>query len=367
MSFDSTHFKCKEHVIWFMLGRDSATLTSGSTPSINLSHFDYSFMINMQSLSHDKKEITTNQAELFNKLMHKYRKQLSTKGITEIEKLQSLPWQCKIVPSLPKYTNANVDFDKEENLLTIRVPFKKDFINKFRGTLANPWQWNGEKKRYECSPSTIGLRVAYNRLPSFFTTTYHNEINTLITQLEKEQSTKDYWDPTLVISNGKYEVTSSNKILDNLLSGIKLDNSPECLYKMSTLGINIDEKIINKDAKLKFASSQIVEVDIDDDLNTVLEWITELGCDTIYCGGFSLHSASTNTYAKDVVESLKKKKFNTIFVRNKIEELDVPSTGSPLPMYLQIHSSDIDHDQFHSNLAMGKILIIKNKRPLEVK
>ena len=69
-------FQCKEHVIWFMLGRDSATWTSGSTPSINLSHFDYSFIVNMQSLSHDKKEITTNQAQLFDKLIFKYRKQL---------------------------------------------------------------------------------------------------------------------------------------------------------------------------------------------------------------------------------------------------------------------------------------------------
>jgi len=364
MSFESIDFKCKEHVIWYFLK------ASDPLRKINLSHYDFQFMSNMQSLTHEKKEITSNQAALFDKLISKYRKQLASHGIINLEELKELPWQSTVVPSLPKYTNANVDFDSKENLLTIRVPFKKDFINKFRTTLANPWQWNGEKKRYECPPSSIALRVAYTRLPTFFTTVYHNEINTIITQLEKEKATKKHWNPTLVLSNGKYEVTSSNEILDNLLSDTTLDNSPKCLYKMSTLGINVDEKIIGDDAKLKFASSQTVEVDVDDDLTTVLEWITELECNTIYCGGLSFSTNTYNSpikYANDVITALQEKNFNTVFVRNKIEASEVPTSDKSLPMYLQIHSSDIDHDQFHSNLAMGKILIIKNKRPLEVK
>ena len=51
------------------------------------------------------------QADLFDKLISKYRKQLATNGIMNLEELKELPWQCTVVPSLPKYTNANVDFD----------------------------------------------------------------------------------------------------------------------------------------------------------------------------------------------------------------------------------------------------------------
>lgn len=361
-------FQCKEHVIWFMLGRDSATWTSGSTPSINLSHFDYSFIVNMQSLSHDKKEITTNQAQLFDKLIFKYRKQLSTKGITEIEKLQALPWQCTIVPSLPKYTNANVDFDKKENLLTIRVPFKKEFINKFRFTRANPWEWNRKKKRYESTPTTIALRVAYNKLPEFFTTVYHNEVNALITQLEKEQSTKTYWDPTLTLSDGEYKVISSNTILDELLTDIKLDNSTQCLYKMSQLGINVDEVILGDDAKLKFASESITEVDLDD-FNTCLEWISELECDTFYFGsGLQTRPDIDYKVSVEVRNAVMQHDINIIpFSLNNAfsQPMETLSNSDRLPMFVQMLSS-VDTETLHGNTAVGKIIILKNKRPVEV-
>ena len=361
-------FQCKEHVIWFMLGRDSTTLNSGSTPSINLSHYDYSFMVNMQSLTHDKKEITSNQADLFNKLIHKYRKQLSTKGITEIENLVALPWQCKIVPSLPKFTNANVDFDKKENLLTIQVPFKKEFINKFRSTRANPWEWNSNKKRYESTPTTIALLVAYTRLPKFFTTVYHNEVNTLITQLEKEKSTKTYWDPTLTLSDGEYKVVSSNTILDELLTDIKLDNSPQCLYKMSQLGINIDEDILGDDAKLKFASESMTEVDLDD-FNTCLEWISELKCDTFYFGtglqsrpdiDYKVSVEVRNAVMQHDIQIIPFSPSNTFS-----QPMETPIKSNHLPMFVQMLSS-VDTEVLHGNSAVGKIIILKNKRPVEV-
>ena len=329
----------------------------------------------MQSLTHDNKEITSNQAQLFDNLIHKYRKQLSTKGIIEIEKLVALPWKCEVIPSLPKFTNANVDFDQAENLLTIRVPFKKEFINKFRtidseilGGTANPWEWNADKKRYESEPTTIALRVAYNRLPQFFTTVYHNEVNTLITQLEKEKSTKTYWDPTLTLSDGEYKVVSSNTILDELLTDIKLDNSPQCLYKMSQLGINIDEDILGDDAKLKFASESMTEVDLDD-FNTCLEWISELECDTFYFGS-GLQSRPDIDYKVSVE------------VRNAVMQHDIqiipfsPSNtfsqpmetliqSNHLPMFVQMLSS-VDTEALYGQTAIGKIIILKNKRPVEV-
>ena len=56
---------------------------------------------------------------------------------------------------------------------------------------ANPWQWNGEKKRYECPPSSIALRVAYTRLPTFFTTVYHNEVNDYHHSVRKRKSNQE--------------------------------------------------------------------------------------------------------------------------------------------------------------------------------
>ena len=154
-------FTTKEQVIFFMM-----------TTSISLSHYDYKFISNMQSLTHDKKQITSGQADLFDKLLHKYRKQFSTNGYDPVE-LEKLIWKCVVVPSLPKYTNANVDWDDSIGKLTIRVPFKKDFISAFRkemgndfpdrsGSEENPqWEWNSERKRYEAIPTTHSLKLAY--------------------------------------------------------------------------------------------------------------------------------------------------------------------------------------------------------------
>jgi len=363
-------FQCKEHVIWFMLGRDNLT------PNLNLSHYDFSFILNMQSLTHEKKQITSNQAELFNKLIYKYRKQLSTKGITEIDKLQTLPWQAEVVPSLPKFTNANVDFNKKENLLTIRVPFKKEFINKFRrtnsetvGGIANTWQWNPNKKRYESEPTTMALRVAYKRLPEFFTTVYHNEVNTIITQLEKEQNSKSFWDPTLTLVNGKYTVVESNTVLDELLTNIQLDNSPQCLYKMSQLGINVDDSIIGDDPKLKFASESITNVDLDD-FETCLKWIPELECDTFYFGS-GLQSRPDIDYkvSVEVRNAVTSHDINIIpFSLNNAfsQPMETMSNSDRLPMFVQMLSS-VDTKILHGNTAVGKIIILKNKRPVEIK
>ena len=68
MSFESIDFKCKEHLIWYFLK------ASDPLRKINLSHYDFQFMSNMQSLTHEKKEITSNQASLFDKLISKYIK-----------------------------------------------------------------------------------------------------------------------------------------------------------------------------------------------------------------------------------------------------------------------------------------------------
>ena len=78
-------FTTKEQVIFFMM-----------TTSISLSHYDYKFISNMQSLTHDKKQITTGQADLFDKLLHKYRKQFATNGY-ESNDLVKLPWKCVVV------------------------------------------------------------------------------------------------------------------------------------------------------------------------------------------------------------------------------------------------------------------------------
>jgi hypothetical protein len=358
-------FTTKEQVIFFMM-----------TTSISLSHYDYKFISNMQSLTHDKKQITSGQADLFDRLLHKYRKQFSTNGYDPVE-LEKLIWKCEVVPSLPKYTNANVDWDDSIGKLTIRVPFKKDFISAFRkemgndfpdrsGSEENPqWEWNSERKRYEAIPTTHSLKLAYEMLPQFFTTVYHNEVKDIITELEK--TTVKYADPTLIVEDGVYTVVNSNNVLDELLEECNLDNTPNCLYRMSQLGIKVDESITQGDPELLFASSYIVECDIDE-TDQWCNWLSNLNVENILLGRGSPQNGydrSTGIFG-ECKNALQDHAFKLHMQKDLFDYDDTHMENMhSLPVLIQFNSI-VEPEQCHGANRNGKILILTNRRPIKI-
>jgi len=364
-------FTSKEQVIFFMM-----------TTSISLSHYDYKFISNMQSLTHDKKQITSGQAELFDKLLHKYKKQFATNGYT-VDEMESLPWKCVVVPSLPKYTNANVDWDDSTNQMIIRVPFKKDFISKFRKEMSTyfpidnfqdntqMWAWNSERKRYESNPSTHSLKLAYDILPQFFTTVYHNEIKDIIEQLES--NTVEYKDPTLVCNDGEYSVVGSNKVLDELLADITLSNSPECLYQISQFGISVDKSITQGNPELEFAANYIVECDIDE-IDDWCNWLVKLGVTDLALGrgtpeNRSHHTKSESTQMgifKECREAFQKHNLDMYRAKDMFDMIEESDKQKTIPVLVQFNSI-VEPEQCHGDNQNGKIIIITNGRSVNIK
>ena len=367
-------FTTKEQVIFFMM-----------TTSISLSHYDYKFISNMQSLTHDKKQITSGQAELFDKLLHKYRKQFATNGYDSTN-LVEIPWKCIVVESLPKYTNANVDWDDSVGKMTIRVPFKKEFISKFRKEMTTyfpvddytdntqQWTWISERKRYEAEPSTHALKLAYDILPNYFTTVYHNEVKDVIKTLE--QTNVEYKDPTLVCIDGEYSVVSSNKVLDELLADVTLSNTPECLYQISQFGINVDKPITQGNPELEFAANYIVECDIDK-INDWCNWLVKLGVTDLALGrgtpeNRSYHTKSESSQMgifRECREAFQKHNLDMHRAKGEsllfdvIEESDKKKT---IPVLVQFNSI-VEPEQCHGDNRNGKIIIITNRRPVTIK
>ena len=355
-------FTTKEQVIFFMM-----------TTSISLSHYDYKFISNMQSLTHDKKQITSGQADLFDKLLHKYRKQFATNGY-ESNDLVKLPWKCVVVPSLPKYTNANVDYNKEIDKLIIKVPFKKEFISAFRKEMSDytmtemdngqSWVWQSEHKRYEANPTTYALRLAYDVLPKYFTTVYHNEVKDIITELESTKVT--YRDPTLIVEDGVYTVVNSNNVLDELLLNVTLDNTPKCLYRMSQLGIKVDESITQGDPELLFASSYIVECDIDE-VDQWCNWLTNIKVENILLGRGSPSSARgeiKDSIFKECKDALNKNQFRLHMQKDLLNDYEEEDMHT-LPVLVQFNSI-VEPEQCHGINRNGKIIIITNGRPIKI-
>lgn len=292
-------FTSKEQVVYFML----STQAGLAEPNISLSHYDYKFIANLQYLTHDKKEITSNQAALFDKLISKYQRQFAKAGFDKGD-LKRLPWKCDIIESLPQYTNANVDYDAVDNCLTIKVPFKKDFISQFRSMPYNQWQWQKAKKRYEAKFNTMNLKLAYDVLPNFFDTVYHGKVKTIVDELNKIKSSTKYWDPTYVKVGDGYQVAALNEVLAEKIKedNIVMDNSPETLYKLSRLAIAISPDIYADDPKLKFASEFKTQVNISN-FDDAVKWMKELGITDVILPKSTTFDQNTN---KDIERILNK-------------------------------------------------------------
>ena len=349
----------KEHVIHYML-----------TEKIKLSHYDLSFIRNMEWICHDKKRVTSRQAELFDKLIIKYRKQFYNNGL-EAENLCPLPWKSEVVTSDKVYTNAHLNYDRAENILTLRVPFNKNFISEFRRSrtlIETPWIWNKDKKRYEAVPSTYSLKLAYRTLPKFFEVQYHNEVRDIITELKRIEATKEFWNPTLTMVDGEYKVVESNEVLDELLKDIKLDNSPRCLYSLSQLAIDIDPKILDSE-ELRFASSYNLDLDYTKIENMAL-WLSKLPCDLVYFKGLG-HSAvlgNGSVQSINIFQNLKQclnkyninleavEKNNSVPARTRIE------SDKPIVL-VRLHTHMLP--EFMDKVNIGKIINLQNGDPVK--
>ena len=345
-------FKCKEHIIYYML----------SNNNIRLSHYDYSFLSSMMTLVHDKRNITEGQANLFTRLITKYHSQLHSKGL-EQKLLHELPWQSNVVPSLPEYTSARVKYLKEENLLTIEVPFKKDFINKFRGdNVAENWEWNKDRKRYEATPSTAALKIAYKTLPQYFDTIYYGEVKELIDELERIGIDTTIWNPTLIESNGEYSIAASNDILDDLLKDTPLNAEPKTLCMLARLGIAVDEEIIGNNPKMKFCSEYVTQVDIED-MATVATWIVELECEKVVLSR-GLKSASLHhpeTLSVEIIKHLENNQLS--FIQSPMYEIETDFTITANAMVMQY--STLQQEVVSNRGALKNIQII-NRRSISV-
>ena len=115
--------KNKEQLLYFFL-----------QGKISLSQYDYKFMANLLGMIQNKDRVTTNQAELFDHLISKYKKQLTKNGYDK-DTLKVLPWKTMLVESTPEYTGATVYMLNDD--IIISVPFNKGFISAFRNNVSD--------------------------------------------------------------------------------------------------------------------------------------------------------------------------------------------------------------------------------------
>jgi hypothetical protein len=334
------NMKNKEQLLYFFL-----------QGKISLSQYDYKFMANLQSIIQNNMRVTSNQAELFGKLISKYNKQLIKQGLVK-EELKALPWKTLIVESTSEYTGAVVSL--LENDLNIRVPFNKTFISAFRNVKNNEFNWSKETKSYSAPFSTNSLKIAYSTLPKFFPTVrYDDNLQGIINELKQYEGL--IWNPTLVDINGNLMVASITPELAAVMDSITLSLDPSTLFKLSHMGIEVAPELIEKDPRLQFASNQVYEVEITD-IEHIIGWMRNVGCENVMIGR-GLRSLNLQENIVKLVEKYGMKPVTGTLFGN---------LPAGLTMLIQHTSPTSQIVNGFSTVNISKTIVLKDSRPIEV-
>ena len=329
----------KEQLLYFFL--------SGK---ISLSQYDYKFMANLQTMITNIQRVTSNQATLFDNLISKYKKQLTKNGLVK-EELKALPWKTMVVESTPEYTGATVSL--YDNAIAIKVPFSKTFINHFRSVSSHNFSWDKDTKTYRAPFSTVDLKVANTELPKHFKTVrFDDQLEKLINDLSVYDA--KVYDPTLYVINDRPIVVAVNEVLGELIKDVDLKIDAPTLFKLASMGINIDAQIYNSNPMLEFASKQVYEIEIDQ-VETAISWMKSLGCDNVVIG-----RGLRTQISQDALSSL-----ITKYGMKPVGPMSYGTLPEGVNVLMQ-HTSNVDvRNAFQGQLS--KTVVLKDSRPIEVK
>lgn len=258
----------KEQVLYYFLYHD-----------IRLNVYDKKFLTNLENLIKSTKRVTTNQKKLFEKIIEKYRKQLSKKNL-DSKLLVSLPWSTPIVESDLKYTNAQVSIENDK--LYLRTPFNRNFISFFRDYPDNTFTWVREKKSYVSNINSHSFKILVKTLPKYFSNvTYNKPAQEYMDNLNKFYA--KIWEPTLVKVHNFYIIAAINVSLYESTKNLILDNRAKNLFELSQFGVKVDQSIIKNNAKKVFAATQRPSIDIKH-FSRCVKWLKEFGINVAYLG-----------------------------------------------------------------------------------
>lgn len=335
--------KTAEHIAHFMMN------------NISLSRFDKKFVESIQVL----KQVTTNQVELFYKIIYKYRRQLS-KHELDADKLIHLPWTIKVIESSTQYTDGHISI--EGNQIIFKCPYNKNFIDAFRKEDTNTFVWDKERKQYNTEYSTHSLKlVIYTSNKFFKTVNYCNVVTDLLDTIKEYKDIK-YWQPTLTRINGNLFIVATTEQLDEALGDMLLDTTPATISKLVYYGVHIDESTYDiADEKQKFISNRVYEMEVSDVLN-IVPWLVEIGCDyVVFTGNKILNEFRKTLRDKLTLAGIRIDPESKWIYNSKDKE----ANNYNFPIVIRFRTSrDPSYDE---PIKAGKIVQLVNSQPIDIK
>ena len=332
--------KTAEHVIHFMI--------SGV---ISLSRYDEKFITNLQTL----KQVTTNQVELFYKLIYKYRRQLSKHGY-DADNLIHLPWVMSVIESSEAYTDGHVAI--VDNIITFKCPYNRAFIDTFRKQPMNHFQWNRDNRQYECKFGTHALKILLETASRIYKKVHCCELTVKMIDSLKQYEDVKYWQPTLLKVNGNFIIAASNHHLDEAINDLTLNDDPVTLSRLAFYGVKIDPSVHDNSDRMNFIANMHYTMEMTDVIN-IVPWLKEIGCDCVYMSGPSI----INHNRQQLTAALRTERIVCIDSTNQFNR--TPSTTQyNFPVLLRFKKSlDSSFDPY----KVGKIIQLVNSQPINIK
>lgn len=332
--------KTAEHIIHFM-----------KSGVISLSRYDDKFIGNLQLL----KQVTTNQVELFYKLIYKYRRQLSKHGF-DADNLIQLPWTMMVVESSETYTDGHVAI--VDNTITFKCPYNRSFIEAFRKQPMNHFRWDRDNRQYESVFGTHALKILLETASSIYKKIHCCEHTTkIIDELRQFESVK-YWQPTLLKVNGNFIIAASNQYVDEAVQHLTLNDDPITLSRLAFHGVNIDPSIYDDSDRMRFIANIHSTVEMVDVIN-IVSWLKEIGCDCVYMAGPSVINQSRQV----LTTALRQERIVCIDSANQFSKAPSPAQYE-FPVLVRFKKSlDSSFDPY----KVGKIIQLVNSQPVNIK
>lgn len=219
----------KEQLIYYMITH------------ISLGTYDKKFLDNIVNLNVTAgKPVTSNQANLLNKIIARYHRQLA-KTKLDSQLLIKLPWTIEPIESIKQFTEVHITFNDDKILLS--SPYKKELVKKLRQL--DYGQWDSDNRFWIYPFSEYTLKNLIKCISEYFTKlNYCETINELLSQVRTYDHISCYWNPTLVSKNDNLYIAASNPHLENALKTTTLTTELSVLAKLVSLGVTIDKDIL---------------------------------------------------------------------------------------------------------------------------
>ncbi|MFY8211799.1 MAG: hypothetical protein ACOVLB_03970 [Candidatus Nanopelagicus sp.] len=315
--------------------------------TISLSRYDGKFIDNIQQL----KQVTTNQVELFNKIIYKYRRQFAINEL-DVEVLINLPWKCQVIDSSPSFTDGYLAIDK--GMIIFKCPYQRNFIEAFRKEPNNNFVWNKVAKQYEHKFGTQPLKMLYKIAGKFFKSMQHCAVTAEILDTLKEFEGITHWQPTLMRVNGNLLIAASNEWLDAAISDIKLNTDLVTLAILAHYGITIDTSLYDASQPKEYFMANYCPKIETIDVSNIIPWLTELGCTHVY------FSETQLKYRETIMDDLAKAGITCSIINGKTDN----NTETRFPVSIRSRSSG---QKTRDPIKVVKNIQLVNSQPINIK